>query len=499
MSTVKDKLQQIPRVPGVYFYKDENAKVIYVGKAINLRNRVRSYFQKSRQHDAKTDMLVADIADIEWITVDSEIEALFLESEMIKRYMPKYNIDLRDDKNYQYVRIDSRADHPTVRIVRRPMDDGADYFGPYVGGVRPALKFLRRIFPFDYRVPNDKKRATLDYHLKLSPGLEAGKTSLSDYRRTLRNLKMYLKGERTQLEKILKADMERASKTKDFERAARLRDQLRAMKNLKKQIIFSDKELFDISKDQALNGLAEMLQLKGMPRRIEGYDISHMSGTNTAASMVVFTDGVSDKGQYRKFKMLIPGNDDFAHMNEVIARRFSAKNIEAWSKPDLLLIDGGKGQLGAAMKAMDERGIKIPAIGLAKRFEEIIVPKKYFDQPVVQSDQRSVLEHKDHWVVALGETSHITKLLQRIRDESHRFAVSYHTTLKVSRQTASLLEEIPGIGPATRKKLIKTFGSMRGLSHARYGEVEKAVGPKKAEVLWKYIRAEKTSVKRNQA
>lgn len=483
MSDLKNIVQNLPTIPGVYFYKDEKGKVIYVGKAINLRNRVRQYFQKSRTRDAKTDLLVADIADIDWITVDSEIEALFLESEMIKRYMPKYNIELRDDKYYQYVRIDFKSKHPTVRVVRRPMDDGAEYYGPYVGGsIRAALKLLRKVFPFDYKVPVASKRATLDYHLQLSPGLEAGKTTLSEYKSNLRNLRTYLKGDRSKLEATLRVQMEKAAKAKKFELAAKRRDQIRSVKNLKKQVLFGDKELFDISKDQALNGLQELLQLKGLPRRIEGFDISHMSGTNNVASMVVFTNGVSDKGQYRKFKMRLPGNDDFGHMREVITRRFSPKNIEAWPKPDLLLIDGGKGQVSSAQAAMQERGFEIPMIGLAKRFEEIIIPR---------GDQFEV--------VNLGKDSHVTKLLQRIRDESHRFAVSYHSTLKVNRQTASLLEEIPGIGPATRKKLIKTFGSMRGVAQARMFELEKTVGAKKAEVLRMYLGGQKRQEKRAKA
>lgn len=481
MKDFSQTLPTIPAEPGVYFYKDTDGKVIYVGKAVNLRNRVRQYFQQSRQRDVKTDALVEEIDQIDWVNVESEIDALFLESEMIKRYMPKYNIDLRDDKHYQYVRINFKSDHPTVRIVRRPLDDGAEYFGPYVGSVRPALKYLRKIFPFDYKKPTSAKRPSLDYHLGLSPGLEAGKGSVSKYKDDLRKLRMYLRGERSKLEKSLRVEMEKAAKNQEFELATQRRNQLRALKNLKQQIIFSDKELFDISKDQALNGLQELLELKGAPRRIEGYDISHMSGTNNVASMVVFTNGVSDKGQYRKFKMRIPGNDDFAHMHEVIIRRFSTKNLEQWPKPDLLLIDGGKGQLGAALKAFEERGLQLPAIGLAKRHETIIVPKKLENR-----NQKTEFQE-----VELSKDSHVLKLLMRIRDESHRFAVNYHSTLKSKGQTASVLEEIPGIGPKTRKKLIRTFGSMRGVQRATQEELEAAVGTSKAKTLRLHLGEEK--------
>lgn len=471
-----DKINELPLEPGVYMYKDASGSIIYVGKASRLRNRVRQYFHKSRTPDPKTDLLVADIVDFDFHVVGSEIEALFLESELIKRYMPKYNIDLRDDKHYQYVRIDFKSSHPIVQVVRRPMDDGAEYYGPYMGSIRPALKLLRRIFPFDYSIPSGKKydRASLHTHLGLSPGLESGKTSLMDYKANLRKLASYLKGERVKLEKTLEKEMAAASKAHDFEKAARKRDQLGGLRNLHKQMVFGDSELFDISKDQALSGLQDMLALTSIPRRIEGYDISHQSGTNNVASMVVFTDGVSDKSQYRKFKMQLPGNDDFGHMREVITRRFSSRNIEKWPKPNLLLIDGGKGQLGAALDALNALGVTIPAIGLAKRYETIIIPTE---------------DGMDELV--LEKSSHVIKLLQRVRDESHRFAVSYHTSLKRKANTASLLEEIPSIGPLTRKKLIRTFGSIRGVMQARKSDLEKAVGAKKAALLIQYLRPAK--------
>lgn len=480
MSTLQDKLQQLPTKPGVYFYKDEADKIIYVGKAINLRNRVRQYFQKSRQRDVKTDLLVKDIADLDWTVVDSEIEALFLEAEMIKRYLPKYNIDLRDDKNNQYVRIDSRAEHPTVQVVRRPLDDGADYFGPYLSNVRPALKFLRKIFPFDYKASRGAKRVSLDYHIGLSPGLEEAKTPREEYLQNLRNLKMYLRGERVKVEAGLKRQMEAAAKAKQFEQAAVIRNQLRALKGLKKQVIFSREEQFNISKDQALNGLVELLDLPVSPRRIEGYDISHMSGTHNVASMVVFTNGISDKGQYRKFKMRLKGNDDFGHMREVITRRFSGKNLETWPKPDLLLIDGGKGQLGAALAVLEEKGIDIPAIGLAKRYETIIRAS-------------GEVKLRTYQEIQLDKNSHILKLLMRIRDESHRFAVSYHSSLKRKSQTANLLEEIPGIGPATRKKLIKKFGSVKGIGSAEAGELAAVVGSAKTALVLEALGIDNSS------
>lgn len=475
---LEQKLQHLPNTPGVYFYKDVRGQIIYVGKAINLKNRVRQYFHVSRARDAKTAVLVKEIADIDWTEVDSEIEALFLESEMIKRYQPKYNIELRDDKHYQYVRIDFKSEHPTVKIVRRPLDDGAEYFGPYVGGgVRPALRLLRKIFPFDWRQPPGRQqhhRPGLDYHLGLSPELAAGKSSLAKYRADLRKLAMYLKGQRTRLEQTIQQEMEQAARRQDFETAARKRNRLQALKNLKKQIVFSDKEIFDISKDQALNGLQQLLDLPGAPHRIEGYDISHQSGRHNTASLVVFIDGVPDKKQYRKFRLKLPGNDDFAHMREVITRRFSGKNLEQWPKPDLLLIDGGKGQVNAARQVLAERGITIPLAGLAKRREELVIPNQINGFSTVELDR----------------SAHATKLLQRIRDESHRFAVSYHSSLKRQQNIASLLDEVPGIGPKRRQRLIKQFGTLKSIVAANQQELAAVVGRRQAEKLKQFFAAQ---------
>ncbi len=492
-----EKLNELPKEPGVYFHKDKKGEIIYVGKAAVLRNRVRQYFQSSRYRDPKTDALVAEIVDVDWITVDSEIEALFLEAEMIRRYMPRYNILLRDDKAMSYIRITYDSDYPTVTTTRRPLDDGARYYGPYLSTfqIRQALKILRRIFPYATGKSVGQKRATLYYHLGLDPGLEEGRTSLVDYRANLRKLIDVIQGKRLQVVHELEREMKRAAKSQDFEYAARLRNQVFALKNLHQQILFSDKENMDLSKDHALNDLAELLSLDKIPRRIEGYDISHMQGTDTVASMVVFTNGVSDKGEYRKFKMRIPGNDDFAHMREVLTRRLDEKNTKKWGLPDLFLIDGGKGQLGSAIATLSQKDIKRPAIGLAKQFEEIIIHK---DWPYLQLSRKklvdlggTVLENDDFLSVRLPHSAHVVKLLQRIRDESHRFAVSYHSVLKQKRQTTSLLDEIPTIGPATKKKLLRTFGSFRGVEQARNEELVSLLGESKATILRQYLRANK--------
>ena len=484
------KLKTLPAQPGVYFHKDTSGEIIYVGKAASLRNRVRQYFQKSRDRDPKTQALVAEIVDTDWMVVESELEALFLEAEMVRRYMPRYNILLRDDKSMVYIRIDYDSDFPTVGTTRRPLDDGARYFGPYLSAlsVRTALKSLRRIFPFATRRIPGQKRATLHYHLGLDPGLEEGKTSLEAYRANLRRLMAIIEGKRKTIEQELERDMKRAAKAQDFETAAKARNQLFALQNLSKQVIFSDKEFLDISKDHALSELVELLGLAKYPARIEGYDISHMQGSDVVASMVVFTNGVSNKGEYRKFKTRKDQNNDFYNMNETIKRRLSDKNRKAWGVPDLILIDGGKGQLDAAIRARDEAGMpNLPFIGLAKREEQIVIQHDksnvLLNVPAMHKLGGFVTETQDFALVNLPHNTNLVKLLQRIRDESHRFAVSYHSVLKVKRQTASTLDDVPGIGPATRKKLIRQFGSVRGVRLASLEELSAVIGTARATQL----------------
>lgn len=492
-AALKEKLAGLPKTPGVYFHKNKAGEIIYVGKAAVLRNRVRQYFQASRYRDPKTEVLIQEIYDTDWIEVESEVEALFLEAEMVRRYLPEFNILLRDDKSVSYVRVTIKSEAPSVTITRRPLDDGAEYFGPFLsaGPARKALKYLRKIFPYSTHT-QQPDRGCLQYHLGLCPGPETPHYNRAEYIKNLKKLMLYLHGDRVKLTNELEKEMLAASKNQQFEQAAQMRNKLRALKSLQTRIVFSDRENLDLSKDHALYDLTQLLTLLKPPRRIEGFDISHMSGTDTVASMVVFTNGISEKGAYRKFKMRIPGNDDFAHMHEVISRRLSEKNVKMWGKPDIFLIDGGKGQLGAAIKARDELGLNIPMIGLAKKFEEIVVHKEKSN--VVISDEHlkklkgfRTDESDDFVRLDLPDTSHLVKLLQRIRDESHRFAVSYHTVLKSARQTQSLLDDIPSIGPSTKKKLLRTFGSLKGVRAASDQELTAAVGESKAKILRQYL------------
>ncbi len=487
--SLEAKLKTLPNSPGVYFHKSATGEIIYVGKAAVLKNRVRQYFQSKKDFDVKTLALVAEIEDTDWLETESEIDALFLESEMVKRYMPRFNVLLRDDKSQTFVRIDMKSEWPSVTFTRNPADDGAKYFGPFYNGfaVKKALRYLRRVFPY-YTKPPSGSRPDLDAHLGLAPGRDV---TSHEYKASLRKLIKYIEGGRATITNEIERDMKRAARLREFETAAQLRNKLSYLKELQRRIMFGDKEFLDISKDRALQDLQELLALPKTPSRIEGYDISHMSGTNVVASMVVFTNGVSDRSQYRKFKTRVEHNDDFFNMNETIGRRFSEKNVKAWGMPKLVLIDGGKGQLDAALQARDEREVAVPMIGLAKRQEQIVI---HHTKSNVQLNKQKLDELGGHYMtsdtftlVSLPHSTHIVKLLQRIRDESHRFAVSYHTTLKRGGQTKSKLDDVPGIGPVTRKKLIRTFGSLRGVQAASEQELTKAVGQSRAQAIKAYL------------
>ena len=414
---LKAKLKELPKEPGVYFHKNAEGEVIYVGKAAILRNRVRQYFQSPERKDAKTRALVAEIDDTDWIVVDTEMDALFLESEMIKRYMPKWNILLRDDKTVTYVRIDMKSEVPYVSMTRNPDDDGAQYFGPYYGkiAIQRALRILRRIFPYYDKPYNGKK--TLNTDLGLTPGIEIGKTTPRDYKHSLRRLISYLKGNRKKLVRDLEKLMYEAADKGDYERAAEYRNQFFGLKGLGTKIVFSDKELLDISSDKALEDLQDLLGLYKPPMRIEGYDISHQSGKNVTGSMVCFINGAADRTKYRRFKLRNQQNNDPASMREVIARRLN--HLKDWGEPDLIILDGSVGQISAIRKIVEKA--KIPVIGRDKSGDHSKNARVRIVIPEGEDDYR---------MIELATNSHIAKLIARIDEESHRFAIQYHTLLK---------------------------------------------------------------------
>lgn len=468
------KLKTLPARPGVYFHKSSSGEIIYVGKAAVLKNRVRQYFQSKKDMDAKTLALVNEITDTEWIETESEIDALFLESEMVKRYMPRYNILLRDDKSQTFVRINMQDEVPFVSFTRQPLDDGADYYGPFYNGsaVKNALRLLRKAFPY-YTKPNLPAKPGLDFQLGLSPGIEARVITSIDYKKSLRQLVSYIKGNRKAVQTELERDMKTAAAEHDFERAGRLRDQLRNLSELQRQIVFSRDEFLDISKDKALIGLRDLLNLPNIPRRIEAYDVSHISGSDNVASMVVATNGLADKREYRKFKLRSPGNNDVAHMRETIERRL--KHLNGWGRPDLIVLDGGVGQLGAVKDLLNQANI--PFVGRNKSGDHSRNAAVVLVFPKDDSYKTELLTSNDH----------IAKLIARLDDEAHRFAISYHQTIRSKGQTKNIIEEIPGIGPVTRKKLLRHFGSVAGIRSADEAALAKLIGSAKAQLVKREI------------
>ena len=414
---LKEKLKELPKEPGVYFHKNRDGEVIYVGKAAILRNRVRQYFQSPERKDAKTRALVAEIDDTDWTVVDTEMDALFLESEMIKRYMPKWNILLRDDKSVSYVRIDMKSEVPCVTLTRNPEDDGAEYYGPYYGktAITRALRILRKIFPYYDRPYTGRK--TLNTDLGLTPGIEVGKMTARDYKRNLRRMISYLKGNRKRLVRDIEKLMYEAAARGEYEKAAEYRNQFFGLKGLGTKIVFSDKEFLDISSDKALGELQELLGLKNPPVRIEGYDISHQSGTNVVGSMVCFINGVANRTKYRRFKLRKQQNNDTESMNEVLTRRL--RHLNDWGQPDLIVLDGSVGQLSAVRNICREANVAV--IGRDKSGDHSKNARVRLVIPEGEEDYR---------MIELAPDSHIAKLIARIDDESHRFAIQYHTLLK---------------------------------------------------------------------
>lgn len=578
--------------------KNRRDQVIYVGKAVNLRSRVRSYFHASAQHSQKTRQLVSKITDIEWITVGSELEALILEMNLIKKHRPHYNIRLKDDKRYPYIKVTWAEPFPKVLVTRQMVQDGSRYFGPYtsVWAVHQTLDVLRRIFPYltcDREITGQDTRACLYYDIKLCTAPCIGAVNQEAYRSTISDLCEFLNGRTEQIVSRLEIEMAQAAQELRFERAATLRDQLQAIQKIverqkvivseyvdsdviamarsngdacvqvffvrggkligrdyfmlegaddtpdadvmaefikqfydqtptvpqqvllpyeveeaqiirqwlkarhpgeKVEILIPDegkpRELIQMAADNAADTLAalkaqwemekhrqtealaelqEALQLPEPPNRIECYDISNTQGTYAVGSMVVFEQGVPKKSMYRRFNIrTVVGPDDFASMEEVLNRRFNRWQaaVEQQAKPgkkadpsfsrlpDLLVVDGGKGQLGRAVAVLDKFGLseRVPVVGLAKQEEEIFMPGR-----------------KN--AVHLKKRSQGLFMIQRIRDEAHRFAITAHRKRRTRQGLASTLDSIPGIGPQRRKQLLQEFGSLDGIRQATVDEL----------------------------
>jgi excinuclease ABC subunit C len=423
---LRGKIRALPPSPGVYLMKDALGRVIYVGKAVNLRNRVGSYFNAAAATDRRTRDLVPEIRDVDHIVCDSEVEALLLEARLIKDVRPRFNSELKDDKTFPYLQISTREDFPRVEFTRKPRLRGVKLYGPFTSAkrLRGAISVLQRIFRFrtcslDIE-ENDERWRWFRPCLLASIGQCTAPCNLriskEDYRRDIRRLRMVLDGNKSKLLEELKAEMLTASKELRFERAARIRDEITALETLNLRGNLKDHEqpeVFPIDPKKGLRGLMKTLNLRELPRRIEGVDIAHLQGGETVASLVTFLDGLPFKHGYKRFKIKsVDGVDDFASIREVISRRFSRLREEGESFPNLLLIDGGKGQLNAALDAFRLLEITPPPIlSLAKRDEEIFLPSQ--SEPI-----------------RLSKHAYALRLLQYVRDEAHRFAQHYHHLLR---------------------------------------------------------------------
>ncbi len=616
---IQQKLDTLPTNPGVYLMKDERSEIIYVGKAINLRNRVRSYFHSPYEQDPKVWRLVERIRDIEFIVTESELEALVLECNLIKKYKPHFNVRLKDDKRYPYIKISWQEPFPKVFLTRRMDNDGARYFGPFtaVWAVHETLDTLRKVFPYltcDREITGKDKRACLYYDIGLCIAPCIGAASREEYRAMIDRLCKFLQGKTEEVTASIRAKLDEAVERLEFERAARYRDQLQALARITEhqkvvsmatvdqdvvafarndgdacvQVFFvrggkllgreffvlegtegeredqvlasfvkqfydeaayvppeillpenideaqiieqwlnhrhgqtvmlrvprsgQGKELLNMAAENAqatlaslkaqwladetkqMNAVAELQEVLGLqnpPLRMECYDISNTQGTNSVGAMVVFERGAAKKSDYRKFKIrTVEGADDFASLQEVLRRRFkrSVDAIEqekgrdaetqrrsdtgkrtskgrlpsqddSWKMmPDLVIIDGGKGQLSAAQQVLRELGIEgVQLISLAKQEEEIFVPARPAS-------------------LKLPKSSEALKVLQRIRDEAHRFGITYHRTLRAKRGLASQLDAIPGIGPRRRRALLARFGSLEKIREAPVEELATVEG-----------------------
>jgi excinuclease ABC subunit C len=404
---LKAKVKSLPALPGVYMMKDRDGVVLYVGKAGNLRKRVSSYFYPNRRMNERIDRLVSLIEDVEYMVTSTEAEALIYENSLIKQLEPKYNVALRDDKSYPMLKLTVNEKFPRIFITRRKQDDGAIYYGPYANAklLKEAILILRQIFPLRTcaKMP---KNVCLNYHIKQCVAPCAGKVTDEEYAGIVLELKLFLEGKRTELLKLLTQKMTAASRKEEFEQAAHLRARIEALSTIGHDSV-SYKPLGQIEELRTVLGIEKPLEI------IEGFDVSNIMGKEAVGSMVHFFKGRPKKNEYRKFKIsTVSGVDDYAMMREIVGRRYSRLLQEKKAMPDLILIDGGKGHLAAAVGELEKLGLSgIPTIGIAKEFEHIFVKDK--KDPLILPKESKALD-----------------LLQRVRDEAHRFAISYHRVLR---------------------------------------------------------------------
>ena len=484
--TLKEKVRRLPDRPGVYLMKDRIGRIIYVGKAKALKRRVSSYFQPSRGFTMhpKIRALVEMIADFDAIEVKSEPEALLLEGKLIKQWKPRYNTDFTDDKRFLLVRVDLREELPRFRLVRIRKDDSSRYFGPFVhsGPLRKTLAQMRRQFGIllsdgtPRRLPDGSWQLYDDVRAEIY-GF-ANSVTPAEYHGRVETACAFLEGKSREWLGSLRSEMASASGRREFEKAAALRDIVFALeKTLEKPRHFERTDPTSMNASgAALESLRQALSLPTLPNAVECFDISHISGTFVVASMVRFAGGKPDRDNYRRFRIKsFIGNDDFRAMEEVVGRRYGRLSSEGRAFPDLVVIDGGAGQVGAALKAFIALGMAPPPlVGLAKKEETIVFP-----------DGRPPLN------IPLDHPG--LRLLQRLRDEAHRFANTYNADLRSKKIRESLLDDFPGLGPVRRNALLEWFGGMDRLKAATAAEISEVpgFGPKLAPLLQSFLGRKK--------
>jgi excinuclease ABC subunit C len=506
------KLRDVPHKPGVYLMKDRLKRVIYVGKARDLRKRLGQHFMPSRKANAdlKARALLDTVWDFEFHPVRSEPEALLLEGKLIKEFRPKYNISFRDDKRFLLVKVNLNDPIPRFQLARLKKDDGARYFGPFAhaGALRSTLSWMRKRFGIRscrvFEPGESDYHRCLDHIIKNCSAPCIRKVSLDEYRNRVTQACEFLDGQSQELLKQLEADMKKAAEKLEFERAADIRNMLEDLRRTTKPARRFTRGSLPSALDPVadLQALADALRLSGPPMVMECFDISNISTTHIVASMVSFRHGLPDKTNYRRYRIrTVSGQDDFASMAEVVRRRYSRvllegreaapelaefnqetldeaiKRVEATRPerlvrlPDLIIVDGGKGQLSSACRELQRLGLaSIPIIGLAKEFEEIYRPGRPLP-------------------LTLPEDSGALRLLQRIRDEAHRFANSYHQLLMKKRVAESILDDCPGVSENRKQALLKKFGSIERLRRASVEEISSVAGisEKLAETILRFL------------
>ncbi len=450
---LRDKIKGLPDTPGVYKFLDSKGRIIYVGKARRLRRRVASYFQPGRVTSGRLELLVSETRDIQFIRASSEAEALIYEAGLIKDHRPKFNIELKDDKSYPFLKLTVNEKYPRLFMTRRRLKDGAAYYGPYVNVklLKEALSFMKRVFPLrTCRTP--RKSVCLEYHIGQCLGPCEGKVSAEEYADMVEQLKTFLEGRKDDLIRALEERMKRFSREREYEKALFAKRRIEALTAVQ--------QLHDRSRYPMFGELDELqnaLGLPSLPVAIECFDISSITGKQAVGSMVRFVAGRPRKTDYRKFRIkMVEGMDDYSMIREVVRRRFSRLLEEGKALPDLVLIDGGKGHLAVAMKELSALGLGgVPVASIAKERNHLYAAS---------------LEHP----IRLSPGSRLLHLIQRVRDEAHRFAITYHRRLRRKEKFETELRQISGVGPIREKLLLEKFGSIENIRNASRQELREA-------------------------